>query len=138
MENQWSMWSMHGQWSMGSMGSDSIDFYSFLILKICSGGDCRVCGVCGDSERDGVCTSSIRQFVSTLSFFVMRPETRRSQAKLAMRAETHKLQHRIIRLPVNQHQVWFDMAVTVVIPLATECVIPVLLGQNIINGVRLD
>jgi hypothetical protein len=45
----------------------------------------------------------------------MWPETRRSQAKLAMRAETHKLQHRIIRLPVNQHQVWFDMAVTVVI-----------------------
>lgn len=55
-----------------------------------------------------------------------------------MRAEADELQHGVIRLAVNQDQVRLDMTVSVVLPLAAQCVVAVLLGQWLVVGQRLD
>eukprot|EP01012_Entosiphon_sulcatum_P034746 TRINITY_DN44123_c0_g1_i1.p1 TRINITY_DN44123_c0_g1~~TRINITY_DN44123_c0_g1_i1.p1 ORF type:complete len:136 (+),score=4.50 TRINITY_DN44123_c0_g1_i1:270-677(+) len=49
-----------------------------------------------------------------------------------MRSETHELQHGVIRLAVNQHQVGLDVTVPVVFPVAGEGVVTVLLGQRLV------
>lgn len=52
-----------------------------------------------------------------------------SQAKLAMRAEAHELQYGGVRLPIDQHQVWLDVTIPVVFPVASQCVVTVFLSQ---------
>ncbi|PAV66372.1 hypothetical protein WR25_04291 [Diploscapter pachys] len=46
-----------------------------------------------------------------------------------MRSETYELQHGVIWLAINQHQVGLDVAVPVIFPVTGERVIVVLLGQ---------
>jgi len=60
-----------------------------------------------------------------------------SKSKFAMRTETHKLQHCVIRFSVDQHQVGFDVAVTVVFPVAGQRMVAMLLGQRLVVGQRL-
>ncbi len=60
-----------------------------------------------------------------------------SKSKFAMRAETHKLQHCVIRFSVDQHQVGLDVAVTVVFPVAGQRMVAMPLGQWLVVGQRL-
>jgi len=61
-----------------------------------------------------------------------RPKSKRSQTKLTMRAETHELQHCIVWLSVDQHQVGLNVAVAEVFPIPHEGVVAVLLCQRLI------
>ncbi len=54
------------------------------------------------------------------------------QAKFAMRAKSNELQHSIIRFTVNQHQVWLDVAIPVILPIASQRVVALLLGQRLV------
>lgn len=61
---------------------------------------------------------------------------RSSEPKLAMGAEAHKLQHRVVRLPIDQHHVRFEMAVPVIAPVAGQRMVPIPLRQRLIGGER--
>jgi len=41
-----------------------------------------------------------------------------------MGAESHELEHIVVLLAIDENEIGFDVAVTVVCPLAGECVIP--------------
>ena len=47
-----------------------------------------------------------------------------------MGAEANKLQHLVVRLAVNQHQVGLDVAIAMLFPLARQRVIAIALGQR--------
>ena len=57
-----------------------------------------------------------------------------------MRADAHELQRLFIGLPVDQYQVWLDVAISVILPVAGQCVIAVtwlqwmIAGQGFHNG----
>jgi hypothetical protein len=57
-----------------------------------------------------------------------------SQTEFAVRTETDELQHAVVRFSVDQDQVRLDVAIPVVLPVSTERMIVVLLGQNLIMG----
>src|SRR6266481_6047850 len=50
---------------------------------------------------------------------------RRSQTKLAMRAEPDELQAGFVWLPVNQDEIWSDVAIAVIVPFAAERVMEI-------------
>jgi uncharacterized protein HemY len=54
-----------------------------------------------------------------------------------MRAEAHELQHGVIRLVINQHQIRLDVAILVVFPIVCQRLVAVLLGQWLITLQRL-
>ena len=56
----------------------------------------------------------------------------RSQAKVAVRTETDELEYVVVWFSVNQDQVWIDVTIPVVLPIPTERMIVVLVGQNLI------
>lgn len=66
----------------------------------------------------------------------MEPD--RSQTEFAVRTETDELQNAVIRLSVDQNQIRLDVAIPVVLPVSTERMIVVLLGQNLIMGQGRD
>jgi hypothetical protein len=55
-----------------------------------------------------------------------------SQAKFTVRAEANELQHGVIWLAINQHQIRLDVAISVVFPVACQRVVAVLLSQWLI------
>ena len=62
----------------------------------------------------------------------------RSKTKLAVRAEPDKLKAFIVRLAVNQDEVWPDVAIAVIAPLATQRVIEIAARQRLIVCQRVD
>ncbi len=55
-----------------------------------------------------------------------------SQAKFAVRTETDELEYVVVWFSVNQDQVWLDVTIPVVLPIPTERMIVVLVGQSLI------
>ena len=55
-----------------------------------------------------------------------------------MRPETDKLEYVVVRFSVNQDQVGLDVTIPVVLPIPTERMIMVLVGQNLIMGQDRD
>lgn len=53
-----------------------------------------------------------------------------SQTEFAVRSNPDELQNIVTQFSVNQHQIWFDMAVPMVFPVACQCVITVPLGKR--------
>ncbi len=45
---------------------------------------------------------------------------KRSQSEFAVRAQAYQLHGVFVRFLVNQHQVWFDMTVAVILPVARK------------------
>ena len=54
------------------------------------------------------------------------------QAKLAVRSDADELQYRVVRLSIDQHQIWLDVAISVILPIASQRVVAVLLGQCLV------
>ena len=55
-----------------------------------------------------------------------------------MRPKPDKLQHRVARFTVNQHQVRFDMTIPMILPVTSQRVIAVFLGQWLVFSQRRD
>ena len=55
-----------------------------------------------------------------------------------MRTETDELEYVVVWFSVNQDQVWLDVTIPVVLPIPTERMIVVLVGQNLIMGQGRD
>lgn len=47
------------------------------------------------------------------------------QSKFAMRAKPNDLQRLGVGLSIDQHQVGFDVAIPMVVPVASKCMVPV-------------
>jgi RPA family protein len=56
--------------------------------------------------------------------------SRKSQAKLTVRAETHKLKIFIVGLAVDQHQIGPEMAIAMIDPFPGQGMIDVAAGQG--------
>ena len=56
-----------------------------------------------------------------------------SQTKLSMGAQEHQAQRFSVRLLVNQHQIRFDVAVAMVLPLASQRMVPVTRRQRFVS-----
>lgn len=51
------------------------------------------------------------------------------KAEFAVGTEPHQLQHGVIRLAVQQHQVRFDMTIPMIVPITGQGVVPMFGGQ---------
>ena len=67
-----------------------------------------------------------------------RPRPVPSQAKFTVRTEAYKLQDSITGLPVDQHQVGLDVAVSMISPFAGQSVVTLLSAQRLILGKHLQ
>ena len=67
-----------------------------------------------------------------VSFIALSRSPACSQAKFAVRTETDELEYVVVRFSVNQDQVGLDVTIPVVLPIPTERMIVVLVGQNLI------
>ena len=67
-----------------------------------------------------------------------RPRPVPSQAKFTVRTEAYKLQDSVTGLPVDQHQVGLDVAVSMISPFAGQSVVTLLSAQRLILGKHLQ
>jgi hypothetical protein len=57
-----------------------------------------------------------------------------SQIKLAVRAKADEIKMKVVGLPVNKDQVWFNVAIAVICPVAGERMIEAMMGQRLVGN----